>query len=349
MVPFDRVTIGPSTGAHESPRLTLMNVGLADTFTVDLIVDKAPAGWSASFWDDQGGSHTGPWSLGLGPEGSAELSVEVTPASPGSMRFHLEVSSPNLVTPLVIPFTHVTDDADVLIVDDDGSEGYEAYLTAALDTMGWSYAVWDRAAGPLPGDVLQAYPLLIWLVGECYPTLDADDRAFLAAHLDAGGSLLLTGQDIGWDLNDWLSVNTDTAFYEAYLHATYTSHGTGIVDLDGVAGDPITDGLPLHIAGGDGAGNQELQDGIAPHGADANAIFRYQGDGVAAIRAASPVTGGSVVYLSFGYEAIDNAEDRVELLARALDWLSAERPLFRRPAGRRLPFGPAVASSVTAE
>jgi len=277
---------------------------------------------------------------------AAELSVDVTPGSPGSMTFHLEVSSPNLAAPLVIPFTYVTDDAGVLIVDDDGSEDYEGYFTAALDSLGWSYGVWDRAAGKLPDEVLQAYPLLIWQVGECYPTLDAEDRSFLAQHLDAGGSLLLTGQDIGWDLNDWLSINTDPEFFETYLHATYSRHATNIVNLDGIAGDPITGGLSLHIAGGDGADNQELQDEIARRGADATAILGYRGDGVAAIRAADSASGARVVYLSFGFEAIDNAQDRADLLGRALEWLSTDGLLYRRPAGRRLPGGPTATGKV---
>jgi len=323
-----------------------MNVGLADTLTVDLIVDQAPSGWSASYRDGQGAQHTGAWSLALGPEESAELSVDVTPGSPGSMTFHLEVSSPNLAAPLVIPFTYVTDDAGVLIVDDDGSEDYEGYFTAALDRLGWTHGVWDRAAGKLPDEVLQAYPLLIWQVGDCYPTLDAEDRVFLAQHLDAGASLLLTGQDIGWDLNDWLSINTDPEFFETYLHATYSRHATNIVNLDGIAGDPITGGLSLHIAGGDGADNQELQDEIARRGADATAILGYRGDGVAAIRAADSASGARVVYLSFGFEAIDNAQDRADLLGRALEWLSTDGLLYRRPAGRRLPGGPTATGKV---
>jgi len=345
MVPFDRVAIGPSSGTQPSPPFTLINGGLADTFTVDLIVDHAPDGWTAGFRDEEGVTHTGPWSLALGPEESTELSVDVTPSSPGSMRFHLSFSSPNLVTPLVIPFTHVTDDADVLIVDDDGSEDYEGYFIAALDSLGWTYGVWDLAAGKLPDEVLQAYPLLIWQTGECYPTLDPDDRGLLERHLDAGGSLLLTGQAIGCDLNDWLSINTDPEFYETYLHATYAGQSI-VVDLEGVAGDPITDGLSLHITGGDGADNQELQDRIAPHGADTNAIFHYQGDGVAAIRAADSASGARIVYLSFGFEAIDNAPDRADLLGRALEWLDGHGLLYRRPVGRRLPGGPTATGKV---
>ena len=126
MVPFDRVKIGPSSGTQPSPPFTLANVGLADTFTIELVVDHAPAGWAASYWDDLGGNHTGPWSFSLGVQESTEFSIDVTPATPGYMKFHLEVSSPNLTAPLIIPFTYLSDDLDVLIVDDDGAQGYES-------------------------------------------------------------------------------------------------------------------------------------------------------------------------------------------------------------------------------
>ncbi|HOC42726.1 MAG TPA: hypothetical protein PKJ99_06865 [Thermoanaerobaculales bacterium] len=323
MVPFDRVKIGPSSGTQPSPPFTLANVGLADTFTIELVVDHAPAGWAASYWDDLGGNHTGPWSFSLGVQESTEFSIDVTPATPGYMKFHLEVSSPNLTAPLIIPFTYLSDDLDVLIVDDDGAQGYESYYTTALDTLGMLYGVWDLNAGKLTDDVLQAYSVLIWQIGESYPTLDADDRDFLTNHLDNGGSLFLTGQDIGWELNTSDSGNYDPTWYHDYLHANYVRDDTNILYLNGVAGDPISDGLTLHIAGGDGANNQEYPDEIAPRDSDATAILNYQGDGVGGIRAASAASGARVVYLGFGFEAIDNAQHRADLLGPALQWLGA--------------------------
>ena len=230
------------------------------------------------------------------------------------------MASPNLAAPLVIPFTYLTDDADVLIIDDNGSETYENYYTEALDSLGLSYGVWDRNAAKLPPEVLQAYSLLIWQVGLSYPTLDADDRAFLTQHLDNGGKLFLTGQEIGWELAD-PSSSVDPVWYHSYLHANYIRDDTNILYLNGIAGDPITDGLTLHIQGGDGANNQAYPDEIAPRDSDATAILNYQGDGVGGIRVADSATGARIVYLAFGFEAIDNAQDRADLLGPALDWL----------------------------
>jgi hypothetical protein len=328
MVPFDRVKVGPSAPGPPSPPFTIMNVGLADTFNIELIVDFAPPGWTASYWDDQGGHHTGPWTFALGLEESTEFSLDVAPSSPGYMKFHLEVSSPNLTTPLVIPFTYITDDADVLIVDDDGAQTYENYYTAALDSLGISYGVWDLSAGKLSDDVLQAYRLLIWQVGESYPTIDPVDRAFLTQHLDNGGKLFVTGQDIGWELNYSSSGNYDPAWYHNYLHANWVTDDTNNYNLDGVAGDPITDGLDLHIQGGDGANNQEYPDAIAPYDSDATTILSYRGSSYkGAIRATDSTSGAKVVYLGFGYEAIDNPQDRADMLGRALLWLGVNELL----------------------
>jgi hypothetical protein len=318
MVPFDRVKVGPSSGTYTSPYFTIANMGFTDTFTINLIVDEGPPGWVASYCDDHGTCHVGEYSFDLAAGASTEFDANVTPDSPGYMRYHFEITSPNLASTMVIPFTYLTDDLDVLIVDDDGSDDYESYYTAALDTLGFSYGVWDRAAARLTPDVLQAYPLLIWQVGLSYPTLDADDRVFLTEHLDNGGSLFLTGQDIGWELN-----TEAPAWYHDYLHANYIRDDTNIYYLNGVAGDPISDGLVLHIQGGDGANNQAYPDEIAPRDSTATQILAYQGDGGGAIRSSDPASGARVVYLGFGYEAIDNPQDRADLLGAALLWMWA--------------------------
>jgi len=317
MVPFERVQIGPSSGTYTSPYFTIANMGFTDTFTINLIVDDGPPGWVASYCDSHGTCHVGEYSFDLAADAMTEFDLNIIPDSPGYMNCHFEVTSPNLTAPLVIPFTYLTDDLDVLIVDDDGTEDYENYYTAALDTLGLSYGVWDRADSPLSADVLQAYRVLIWQIGLSYPTLDADDRDFLTQHLDAGGKLFVTGQDLGWELND-----EAPAWYHAYLHANYVTDDTNNYNLDGTAGDPITDGLDLHIQGGDGANNQEYPDAIAPYDSDATTILSYRSSSYkGGIRATDSDSGAKVVYLGFGYEAIDNPQDRAELLGRSLEWM----------------------------
>jgi hypothetical protein len=321
MVPFSRTEIGPSSAVYETDPVTMMNIGMTDTFTIDIVIDTAPAGWTAEIRDSGGVIHTGPLAFGLAADAQTTFTAVVTPASSGYMRYHIEVTSPNLARPLEIPFTYITDDVQALIIDDDGGESYEDYFTEALDSAGLSYGVWDRAASPLTTEVADNFGTLVWNAGWAFPTLDDDDRTFLGLHLDAGKRLFLSGQDIGWELNTSTAGNYDPTWYESYLHAQYVRDDTNIMDIDGVPGDPITDGLDLHIDGGTGASNQDYPDEVRALGLNADIMLNYRGDGGAAVRSVDTASGAKVVYLGFGFEGIDNADDRRDLLGPSLDWL----------------------------
>jgi len=322
MVPYPRMQMGPSSGVYAGDSFWVHNPGLSDVFTLSLVVDDAPPGWQASYCDEVGHCYVDPVQFTLGTDESAGFHVNVIPTSRGTMTYHFEVTSPQTTTPLSIPFTYFTDDLDVLVVDDDGSEDYENYFTAALDAGGLAYGVWNRADAALTPQVAQNYRYLVWFVGEAYPTLNVDDRAFLRDYLDDGRNLFITGQDIGWDLNASGS-NNDPTFYHDYLHATYINDDTNLYYLNGVAGDPVSDGMVLHIQGGDGANNQAYPSAIAPYDADATEIFRYQGGAspIGAIRSEDSGSHARVVYLAFGFEAIDNPTDRATMMSRAMGWL----------------------------
>jgi hypothetical protein len=321
MVPFARTGFGPSSGTFMTGDVTVMNTGLADGFTISLVVDSAPAGWTFSFDDETGTTHTSPYGFSLGNEASTFFAANVMPTSPGQAEFHFEVTSTNLAAPLIIPFTYYTDDLDVMIIDDDGGDPYETYFTEALDTAGMTYGIFDRDTATVPVEIAQTYSTIIWNVGWGFPSLDDDDKPFIDGFLADGKSLFLSGQDIGWDLND-PGGSPDPVWYQTTLHANYVRDDTNILDLDGVAGDPITDGLTLHIAGGTGANNQAYPDEIGAADADATVILNYSGDGGGAIRVIDSTSGGRIVYLGFGFEGIADAQDRYDLLIPSLDWLN---------------------------
>ncbi|MBW2279059.1 MAG: hypothetical protein JRF63_16350, partial [Deltaproteobacteria bacterium] len=116
----------------------------------------------------------------------------------------------------------------------------------------------------------------------------------------------------------------DPAFFNDYLHADYIRDHTAIFDLDGVTNDTVSDGLTLHVdntQGGDGADNQEWLDEIAALDGDAVEIFHYVGDGCGAVRSLDSTSRALVVYLGFGFEAIDNPTDRAALMGSAVKWL----------------------------
>ena len=149
--------------------------------------------------------------------------------------------------------------------------------------------------------------------------MDADDRAALSEYLDGGGQLFITGQDIGWEMDD--IGGAAIQWYHNYLHADYVGDDTNMYTLTGIPGDPISDGVTLTIQGGDGADNQDYPSDIDPLDEYASTIFTYDENRNGAIKVDTGVY--KVVYFAFGYEAIDNADDRALAMQRILDWFDA--------------------------
>ena len=157
----------------------------------------------------------------------------------------------------------------VLLVDDDGVDSYETYFWDPLIANGISYDYWNVSAQGSPTySNLNAYSVVIWFTGnELDGTLTAGDQSNLTNYLDNGGSLFVTGQDIGFDIGD-------TPFYSDYLHARYIRDDASMYTLFGVSGDPISEGLTIGISGGDGANNQNWPSVIRPI-EPASIVFYY--------------------------------------------------------------------------
>jgi PKD repeat protein len=226
--------------------------------------------------------------------------------------------SPALTTGVVVPASAVTTQdfaleplPCTLLVDDDEGAGYEQYYEEALTARGEEYALWTVAdAGSPASHDLAQYGRVIWFTGDDDSnTLTAGDRSALAAYLDGGGRLFVSGQNIGSDIGA-------DPFYADYLHATYQSDNT---DSDSLTGLDFLSGIDPVIRGGDGADNQDSPSDVTPT-ADAFAVLDY----------ADPHLYGGVayedytyrlVYFSFGFEAIDDEVDRTEVMSRTLAWL----------------------------
>ncbi len=253
--------------------------------------------------------------------------------------------------------------ANLLFVPDRDGESTDwlrPYFSDTLDDLGYGYDVWDTGLRGAPDSpTLNQYVdgVVIWAAPDYGLFRENDVQDDLAAYLDAGGRLFITGQDIGY-------YEGASAFYQDYLHATYVQDNTGIWTLSGTGGDPIGDGLGLTISGGDGADNQDWPDEIDPvspavtvltydstalqapdaegetrpelsgrTGDDRRPSSRAGSAGTASpLGTASSGTAGlrvdtgtyKVVYFSFGFEAINSAADRSTTMERVLDWLSTD-------------------------
>ncbi len=165
---------------------------LTDTFTLSI----TGADWPTSLLTK---------TLTLGPcqSGLTVLSLDVPPDLPPDAVDSLRVtavSQNNPTTNAQLTVQHKSP-GNILFVDDDRWYDQTDELTAALDSMGFTYDTWDtghaadsRNGPPLP--LLAQYDFVIWYTGYDWfqPITPAENQA-LAAYLAQGGRLFLTSQD----------------------------------------------------------------------------------------------------------------------------------------------------------
>jgi len=213
----------------------------------------------------------------------------------------------------------------ILLVDSGRwyNESQVAYYRQALDDLAYAYDEW--AICRLPDDLpaasdLETYDIVLWSAPEDAPAyIGAEDA--ITGYLSAGGRLFLSGQDIGF-LDDYLLHNS---YYRDYLKVRLAQDSADNWALGGTP-DDLFAGLTITITGPGGADNQGFPDEIAVIDPDAAApVFAYEGGGYGGVRVGTCLD-YRAVYLSFGFEAIDDRAARQEVLDRTLDWLSADPP-----------------------
>ncbi|MDO4263402.1 MAG: peptidase S8, partial [Deinococcus sp.] len=229
----------------------------------------------------------------------------------------------------------------VLLVDDDmGSRNdVTTFLRDAVkaNAVSGGALLWDTRQGPVPLSQMQRADIVVWATGDSYTgTLTAQDQQNLARYLQGGGRLLLTGQDVGYDIGR-------TAFYDQFLGSAFVSDASGAAALN-TAGPLNTAAYRLNVSGS--AGNQVYPDVLAPtRGATVAGTWntqlsaqsvprdtdrrRAQAKGRPAVRAQSAGNGAIVLFspgtfktanLGFGLEGL-SAQDRNTLTAGLFSWL----------------------------
>ncbi|WP_261663085.1 S8 family peptidase [Deinococcus sp. Marseille-Q6407] len=229
----------------------------------------------------------------------------------------------------------------VLLVDDDmGSRNdVTTFLRDAVkaNALEGSALLWDTRRGSVPLSEMRRADIVVWATGDSYMnTLSAQDQQTLAQYLQGGGRLLLTGQDIGYDIGH-------TAFYDQYLGSRFVGDSSGTLSLKTSA--PLgTASYRLNAPGS--AGNQVYPDVLAAtrgaavagtwdgHGSAQSVLRdpdprRARAKGRPAVRAQSAENGSIVLFspgtfktvnLGFGLEAL-SPQDRNVLTGQLFNWL----------------------------
>jgi len=215
----------------------------------------------------------------------------------------------------------------ILLVDSGGwYYGSQAsYFRQALDDLGYAYDEWPIKH--LPEDLPTAndllyYDIVVWSAPQDAPGYTGAENA-VVGYLNGGGRLFLSGQDVGY--LDGGGMLFYAHYYHDYLKAQLVRDNANAWTLEGVAGD-IFAGMKITITGAGGADNQDFPDEIAVADPDAAApVFAYREDSCGGVRVGVCLD-YRVVYLSFGFEAINDPGARQEVMGRALEWLAKDPP-----------------------
>lgn len=217
--------------------------------------------------------------------------------------------------------------ASVLVVD--GNDRYASQFENPLGTGHRFASITAEALGGRSHDTvaneavvdglvsLDDYDAVVWVLGEESTTdltFDADERAAVDAYLAGGGNLLVSGAEIGWDL-DYLGDIDMLGFYTTSLHASYVDDDAGTFSavptygglFDGVGELGFLTPATLEV---------NFPDVISPVGGATSELV-YVG-GIGGTAAISYAGSYRVVHLGFPFEAIDNGPQREAVMAAIL-------------------------------
>lgn len=210
----------------------------------------------------------------------------------------------------------------ILLVDDAGDAPYRPHYTRHICPVVWNVS----QSGCPPLEELKNYSSVVWFTGiEREHTLTPDEQSVLAGYLESGGKLLLTGQNIGFDLVENGSIE-DSLFFANYLHAQFNSENLNANFVRGERRiEMVRDFTTLQFFGDfGGAFNQSSPDIIEPI-EPAETLFKYfPGAKGAALCYKNEDNGSRLVYLAFSFEAINGPKESTagDLIEKILEWLA---------------------------
>ncbi len=228
---------------------TLTNISDgADNLTIDL---DNTFGWIAEFMvEGEAGFHTTPSVINLATQEQVQVYMRVhtddeVRVGEGGILIHSQVSDR---TQLSTGRVFNGSPAILLVDDDNGLQATEVPFENALLAAGYLFDTWDvknEHADQSPNfDEMKGYDLVLWIAGwqATSPIITADDATNLMAMMDLGKGLIVSSQDF---LNGFTAGDP---FIENYLGIATWDANVGAEEANGVATDPITDGMALDIS-----------------------------------------------------------------------------------------------------
>lgn len=221
----------------------------------------------------------------------------------------------------------------ILVYDCDAEHAYSEFLTNTLAAGKTNYDVWKRSErGELLDETLaNEYFRVIFVFGgnDDSQILSDEEINFLEDFMDAGGNVILTSQYYPDSL-----AASHPEFLEEYFGAQHDENNVNRMwglYVEGIDGDPISDGVLLKVITSADAANNQYSFGTAYPTGTGVGFLRYRSDSVetryAAIRNQLP-SGAKTILMEFGIEGICNGVAgftyRDSLVAYILRWMGEE-------------------------
>ena len=207
----------------------------------------------------------------------------------------------------------------VLLIDDEEhpirnrSKSGEYYKDAlnSLDTL---FLFRNLTLSPINQSFINQFKKVIWYTGlsnQNSNILPDEEQSILTHYLDQGGQLFLSSQNAG----DFCG---NTSFFTDYLKVNHIDDSwSGSAYVTGQDNDTIGNGLHFYISGGDG-NNCAISPSVIEAVNEGIPVFQYGNtSNLCGVRYQDEYKS---VFISFGIEAINNADDRKEILNRTLRW-----------------------------
>jgi hypothetical protein len=284
-----------------------------------------PADWSANYIYN-GTTYTGATDVYLDASGDegVEFNITVGPTS-AIGEYTLTVSFPDNpeISPQILSYYIISGVTDLVVNNEvsfgDGS-AYGTYdweslymdgLTSAGVTTVAATSHFTMKKGFNSG-ALDGIDNIYYNVGWTFPGLvdDAEKISQLMDFLDNGGNLFISGQDIGWEVNEYAAYYPEAVdFYENYLMASYVNDAaSGATTFTAVTTDEWYGAVAESDISKPYGTTYYYPEQIEPNGVDAFSVFTYNaGTKIGGVRAET--SDFKTVYFGIGIEMI--ADDAI--------------------------------------
>lgn len=293
----------------------------------------APADWVTSFIID-GVEYPGTATVQLPEDSPKAITVKVNPGtSAGFSTYVMHMKSVSFPSaPEKIASVRVISGVTDLVVNGTGgpqSTQFAPVYANALTAAGVStYSVINAnvMVDMMNADVWNEV-LTMWLnISWTFPSLTDAQATAIMQFMDAGRSVFIGGQDIGWDIMSGDANANGTVitrnFYTNYLKAIFVDDGSSANNkLIAFPADPVFGQVPQSNIK-DVFGGNMYPDVIKP-GAGADAIFHYP---IETKTAAIKYDGENFrsIYYGLGLEMISNVEVTNQIVQLSREWLTDE-------------------------